>query len=114
MPEVTLNIRGRDYSLSCDEGQEERLQTVGQYVNSRLSDISAAGAASNDSHLHVLTALVLADEVFDLRDEVARLDSGDAETSSYQEPKQDDPVMVQAIDHLANKIENIAERIQKA
>lgn len=115
MSQVTLNIRGREYTLSCDAGQEERLQEVGKYVSARLRDISAAGAASNDSHLYILTALVLADEIFDLRDEVARLEAGGApQTEGYTQRSQDDLFATQMIEHLTGKIEYIAERIQGA
>lgn len=118
MPEVTISINGRGYSLSCEHGQEERLKEVGRYVDSRLKDISFAGAATDASHLFVLTALVLADEVFDLRDDVAEIEEqarylqGNAPAS--QPFDEDDALVAQAIDHLAGKIEQIADRIQKA
>ena len=66
MAEVTLSINGRDYGISCDDGQEQRVQDLGMYVDSRLRDIAKAGAASNESHLLVLTSIMLADEIFDL------------------------------------------------
>ena len=50
MSEVTLKINNRGYSLSCDPGQEQRIGELGHYVDSRLQDISAAGAATNESH----------------------------------------------------------------
>lgn len=117
MTEVTLKINNRGYSLSCDVGQEQRLADLGGYVNSRLNDIAAAGAATNEAHLLVLTSLVLADEVFEMREEMQDL----RERINYfrQNPvaapsalAEEEAMIAQAIEHLAYKIERIADRLQ--
>lgn len=117
MSEVTLKINNRGYSLSCDAGQEQRLVDLGNYVNSRLNDIAAAGAATNEAHLLVLTSLVLADEIFEMRGEINDLHSRinyfrqtpGAAAASFAE---EEAIIAQAIEHLAGKIERIAERLQ--
>ena len=60
MAEVNLAIHGRSYGIACDDGQESRVMEVGRYVDARAREISQAGAAGNETHLMVLTALVLA------------------------------------------------------
>ena len=117
MAEITLKINHRGYGMCCDEGQEERLNELAAYVDSRLRDIAAAGAATNESHLLVLTSLVLADEVFDARDELSALrermhqfeNNG---ASSHEGHGEEDAMIVEAIDYLANKIERISTRLQ--
>ncbi len=111
MAEITLTINGRNFGISCDDGQEQRVMDLGHYVDGRLKDISRAGAASNEAHLLVLTSLMLADEVFDLRNQVSNLGGEDQNVESI---KQDELVIAQAIDHLAERIDTIAGRIQKA
>ena len=119
MAEVTLKINNRGYGLSCGEGQEERLNELAGYVDSRLQDISAAGAATNDSHLFVLTTLVLADEIYELRDEMIALQHQlrDAQQGlpvqqhNHGTPPEEEAMIAQAIDQLAGKIERIAGRI---
>lgn len=98
MPEVTLQINGRGYGIFCDEGEEERILALAEYIDSRLKDIAAAGAASAESHLLVLTALVLADEVFDLRENQGGAPEDEERTAQF-------------IEHIAGKIEHLAERI---
>ena len=71
MAEVNLTINGRNYGIACDDGQERRVQALGQYVDQRLKEIARAGAASNESHLLFLTSIILADEIFDLKDGLA-------------------------------------------
>ncbi len=124
MSEVTVHIGGRGYSLSCDPGQEDRLKELARYVDSRLKEIAHAGAASNEAHLFVLTALVLADELFDSKamlgefeEENEQLSARLRDIATGQAPRplvQEELFVVQALDHLAGKIEHIAERIQKA
>lgn len=118
MSEITLKINNRGYSLSCDQGQEQRLADLGAYVDSRLKDIAASGAATNESHLLVLTALVLADELFDLRKDVTEMNekisylrSNTPEAASYFE--EEEAMVAQAIEHLADRIEHMAMRLEQ-
>jgi cell division protein ZapA len=111
MAEVNLNINGRNYGIACDPGQEKRVKELGYYVDQRMKEIARAGAANNDAHLLVLTALMLADEIFDQRDEVRDLNSQVRHSDSDRE---DEELMGRAINHLAERIDLIAGRIAKA
>tara|TARA_B100001989_G_C24545235_1_gene470278 strand:+ start:785 stop:1147 length:363 start_codon:yes stop_codon:yes gene_type:complete len=119
MSEVTVQINNRGYGLSCDDGQEGRLESIGEYVDLRAKDISASGAANNENHLLVLTSLVLADEIFDMKDDIAHLQEQvrmlrDYAQESGNVPSTDDLMVAEVIEHLANKIENINGRISNA
>ncbi len=121
MAEVTLKINNRGYGLSCDEGQESRLEELAVYVDSRLQDIKNSGAATNESHLLVLTSLVLADEIYELRDELSimqqQLQNARAGLPVQQYngiPPEEEAMIAQSIENIANRIENIAERIHPA
>jgi cell division protein ZapA len=111
MAEVNLNINGRNYGIACDAGQEKRVKELGYYIDQRIKEISRAGAASNDSHLLILTALMLADEIFDQRDELSDLAE---KAQENEEIREEDALMVRAIDHLADRIDLVAGRIAKA
>ncbi len=104
MPEVTLKINGRGYGIFCDAGQEERILELAAFIDSRLQDIAAAGAASAESHLLVLTSLVLADELFEAREQAALASGGSV----------DEEQAAQFIEHLAGKIERLASRIHES
>ncbi|MCB1592726.1 MAG: cell division protein ZapA [Alphaproteobacteria bacterium] len=124
MSEVTVVIGGKGYSLSCDQGQEERLRDLSAYVDSRLTDIGKAGAANNEAHLLVLTALVLADEIFDLKAMLGEFEEENTDLSRRLRDivngdeagplMQEELFVAQALDHLSGKIDTIAERIEKA
>jgi cell division protein ZapA len=71
MTEVTLMIHGRTYGVGCDDGQEKRVRELGQYIDKRVKEIAGAGGAATEAHLLVLSALVLADELFEAREHAA-------------------------------------------
>lgn len=109
MAQVNVAIHGKVYGIACDDGQERRVQELAGYVDMRLREIAGAGAATNESHLLVLTALVLADEIFDTKANMAA--PAYAEDDRFSED--DERVIVDAINHLAARIDSVAERLQK-
>lgn len=111
MAEVTITINGRNFAIFCEDGQEERVQTLGSYVDSRLKEISKAGAATNEAHLLVLTSLLLSDEIFDLRKDIDQLST---QVSQGEANQTNDAEVAQAIDELAERIDQISGRIQSA
>ncbi|MCK6417396.1 MAG: cell division protein ZapA [Alphaproteobacteria bacterium] len=122
MGEVALSINGRSYPVACDDGQERRVRDLGKFVDERLREIARAGAANNELHLLVLTALMLADENFDLRTHVGNLQQGmqDLEAQVQAGPvapgmaPDEEAEIAAAIDELASRIEHIAGRVQRA
>ncbi len=107
MGEVTITINGRNYGIFCDDGQEQRVMDLSHHVDSKIRDISEIGAANNESHLLVLTAIMLADEAFDLRDNISVMGDEITETTASE----DEQIVAETIDHLADRINLVAERI---
>ena len=111
MGEVNITINGRNYGISCQDGQEQRVNDLGKYVASRLQDIAKAGAANSENHLLVLTTLMLADEIYDLRENMGAVSQ---QMEATQANQNDEAEVVDAIGQLADRIERIAKRIQNA
>lgn len=116
MAEISLNINGKSFGISCDDGQEQRVVQLGKYVDARLREIANSGAAATESHLLVLTALVLADEAFENREHATALynqqmstlpPANDGTLSAAEEQ-----MIASAIDKLASRIESVAQRLQ--
>lgn len=115
MAEVNLTIDGRVYGIACDDGQERRVQQLGGYIDQRLREISHGSGASSKSQLMVLTALLLADEVFDLR---ANLTQVSNENQQLQQAPATNPVVYQGLtpddeQHLSGAISKLAARVEK-
>lgn len=111
MAEISIIINGRSYGIACDDGQEKRVQELARYVDARLREIARAGAASNESHLLVLTTIILADEIADMKA------SGNAlpqpSSVGVKMSDEDEEAIVSAIDLLASRIDAIAGNLQK-
>lgn len=111
MAHINLTINGRNFGMQCDDGQEQRVKQLGEYVEQKIQSIASAGAATSESHLLLLTALMLADEVFDYREDLAALGDHIEGKENYDQEQQ---MVCEAIDHISERIEQIAERVAKA
>ncbi len=63
MPQVDVNINGRRYQIACDEGQEEHLTQLAEYVDKRVQELVGAIGQVGDARLLVMTSLLVADEL---------------------------------------------------
>ena len=111
MSEVNITMNGRSFGIFCEDGQEQRVTDLSHYVDARLKDIAKTGAAASESHLLVLAALLLADEVFDLRTDIEAINQN---LAAAQANENDEAAVIRAIDDLAGRIERIAGRIRNA
>jgi cell division protein ZapA len=116
MAEVSISLNGRTYEIACDAGQEGRVVDLAAYIDQRLQGIARSGGAYNDAHLLVLTALVLADELYDAREDEARQRySPKAPAASAPAPsKEEEQLLVRLLGDLAKRIDGIAQRVQAA
>lgn len=117
MAEISININGRNFGIACDDGQERRVHDLARYVDYRLREIARAGAATNESHLLVLTAIILADEIADLKAHggavsAAKTTSAGADMG-VRITDEEEEAIVSAIDLLAARIDQIAGNLQK-
>ncbi|NNC72571.1 MAG: cell division protein ZapA, partial [Sphingomonadaceae bacterium] len=81
MADVTLSIAGHNYTVSCRDGEEAHLRDLGQMVDNKTEEArGAVGETLGESRMLLFAALLLADEVADLRE-----NGGDDEVTSRVE-----------------------------
>ena len=114
MAEVTVYMNGRSYDISCDNGQEGRVVDLAAYIDQKLQQISRSGAAYNETHLMVLTTLVLADELFDTREQLDGAPRASRVSAPATVNKEDDVAVLRALEQLTKRIEGMASRVQQA
>lgn len=73
MAQVTIKLNGYSYTVGCEDGQEQHLLAMADQVESRIDSIKKLGGNYGEARLLVLTALLLADEIHDLRIEMEAL-----------------------------------------
>jgi cell division protein ZapA len=111
MAHINLTINGRSFGMECDDGQEHRVRDLGKYVDNKIRSIASAGGASNENHLLLLTALVMADEIHSLQE---RLSGADEVLQNRADLEQHEEMISNAINTFAERIDMIAGRIQNA
>ncbi|HEY1097156.1 MAG TPA: cell division protein ZapA [Alphaproteobacteria bacterium] len=110
MPNVVITLQGRPYTIACDEGQERRVQQLALYVDQKLREIAKTGAAASESYQMVLASIILADELLSAKEQ---LDGAPAPETAQKVQRQQD-VDVAAVQHLTNRLEALASKLQDA
>jgi len=104
VPQVSVKINGYSYTVGCEEGQEQHLAAMGREVENRIDSIKALGGQSGEARLLVLAALLMADELHDLRIEAEGMRAGAGKPSR----KGDGEAAARRMAKLAARAEQIA------
>ena len=67
MANVNIKFNGKDYLLSCDDGQEESLKKLTSFLDKRYFELKKKLGNIGENKLLLITAIKLIDEHFDLR-----------------------------------------------
>jgi len=102
MAQVTVTIRGRQYKIACDDGQEAHLARLGRYLDERAADLVAEAGSISEPLLLVMVGLVVADE---LADAVAEIETLTARASG-------DAGIAAAINEVAARVEEVAGKLE--
>lgn len=72
MGQVSAKINGRTYRLNCAAGEEERLAAVADYLRQKVDELIEQFGQVGEDRLLAMAALMIADELFDARDELKK------------------------------------------
>ena len=70
MGQVVVKVNGRDFALSCADGQEPRIRRLAQYVDAKIGEFTKALGQIGEARLILLASLVIADELSDANEAV--------------------------------------------
>ncbi len=111
MAQVTVSINERKYTIACDDGQEAHLTRLGDYIDRRVGELVAAVGQIGDAKLLVMVSLLIADELSDAYSEMETMRSGGKGAAAAAET---DQKLGSSLERLAQKIEDVAERLEQA
>ena len=72
MANVSIKFNGKDYILSCDDGQEESLEKLASFLSKKYEDLKSKLGNIGENKLLLITTIQIIDEYFDLRDRVTK------------------------------------------
>ena len=70
MGHVTVEVNGRKYKMSCDPGSEARVVELATFVEGLVQDIKGGYRHVQDERLYLMAAIMVADQLFEVRDEL--------------------------------------------
>ena len=70
MANINVKFNNKDYLLSCDDGQEENLKELANYLDTKYGELKKNLGNIGDSKLLLITALQMVDDYFDLNKKI--------------------------------------------
>ena len=106
MAQVDVSVNGQSYRIACEDGQEDRLADLATMVDEKVSDLVKQIGQVGSNRLLVMAALIIADELVDLKNEAGSLQEQKDNTNQYD--------TVLALQEITKRIENIADQVEQA
>jgi len=116
MPQVNVTIAGKAYRMACGEGEEPHLEALAQLYDEKIQEMRQAFGEIGDMRLHVMAALMVADEATELKKTIAGLEArlqslqGDA-GSADQRAGEVEQRAAAALALAAERIESLAKSL---
>lgn len=117
MAQLSVTINGRKYPVACDDGQEERIRGLAQYIDGKVGEFAKKLGQVGEARLLLLASLMIADELAEASDALRRQRRSASLQASAQANGYDqaaEAALTRGLENLAQRIEAIAERIEKA
>ena len=106
MAQVDVSVNGQSYRIACEDGQEDRLVDLAAMVDEKVIGLVNKIGQVGSNRLLVMAALIIADELVDLKNEAGS--SQELEDNTNQQ----DTVL--ALQEITKRIENIADQVEQA
>jgi cell division protein ZapA len=109
MADVRLNIASREYIVTCRDGEESRLESLGAMVDEMVREAGGAAGGLNESRQLLFASLLLADKLHD---------QGNGKSNSTSQPTAPAPSNFgleqfgQTLERLADRLEILADKLE--
>jgi cell division protein ZapA len=106
MAQINVEVNGRPYAVGCEDGQEAHLIELARMFDKQVRQVSQDMGQLGDSRLFLMGALLLCDELADLKGRMAALqaDMGKMQTDRTKLETR----AVSALEAAAKRIEKLA------
>lgn len=111
MAEVIVNVNGRAFPISCNEGEEQHITELAEYLNIRVQQFRDTGTVHGDSKLFLLAGLTAADELFEAVGRLEALEKEVQNLKSLYDVSNRDKQASEA--QIARVLDKVTERVQK-
>ena len=70
MANVNIKFNGKEFLLSCDDGQEEHLEELSLYLNNKFNDLKDSLGNIGENKLLLITSIKVMDEYFETKKKI--------------------------------------------
>jgi len=117
MPQLSVTVNGRAYSVSCEEGDEEHLLALARYFDKRVRELSVSIGQVGETRLFLIAGLTVAD---DLSEALAKIEDLEAEIESIKDGRptvserveRAETMAAELLEVAARRLEDIAGRLE--
>ena len=111
MGNVTIKFNGKDYLLSCDNGQEENLKKLASHLNKKFDELKSNLGNIGENKLLLISSIKLIDEYYDL---VKKIDSKKEKFNNLSEKfKELKSLVINYKENKDNEIDKLKEDLNK-
>ena len=119
MPQVNVMISGKAYRMACGEGEEAHLEGLARFYDEKIGEMRQAFGEIGDMRLHVMAALMVADDLHEAKKRAEKLEAelaairGDAGAADQRLSEVEDRA-AEALVAAAERIEGVAKSLVPA
>ena len=70
MANVNIKFNGKEFLLSCDDGQEEHLEELALYLNEKFKNLKNSLGNIGESKLLLITSITILDEYYETKKKI--------------------------------------------
>jgi len=111
MANVNVKFNNKDYLLSCDDGQEDSLKKLTEFLDKKYLELKDKLGNIGENKLLLITTIQLIDEYFDLKQKVTKQKTKlDEISNKFKEIKS---LAIQYKKDKDTEIEHLNEKLEK-
>ncbi|MGH1350247.1 MAG: cell division protein ZapA [Methyloligellaceae bacterium] len=103
MSDVAVTINGLRYRLTCEEGEQEHVARLASHIDDHVLSIKRAVGSVGNDRLLVMAALMIADELWDAKNELRGMQTRIDQSGS--------PQLLMDLQALVGRVEAIQQRL---
>jgi cell division protein ZapA len=116
MAQVTVLVNGRNYTLACEDGEEEHLTALANFIDSRVAELGRSVGQVGDARLMLMASLIVADELAVAQERVEELEqeaeaAREKQTAVTTATGSGEDAFAEVLESAAKRIEDIAARL---
>ncbi|WP_051928918.1 cell division protein ZapA [Thermopetrobacter sp. TC1] len=110
MGQVIVQINGRNYTMQCEDGQEDHLRRLADMIDTEVTNIRNAVGPLGDLRLLIMASLVIADKLAESEQRIAWLEQ---QLETLQAARQESAGdIAQVEERAAQALESAARRLE--